>query len=118
MDRADWALRCLESEGYPADTLDMAWVRFFYEENGFFGLRMRRGGLPELCHFYIKPEHRGAKAARDLAMRFKGTIKAMGYGKASIGPVDRDYLKKLVEYYFTVEDRHDVDGHMFYIVEV
>jgi hypothetical protein len=83
---------------------------------GFFTVGILRS-FPVLRHFIIDKKHRSPSNARKLGRAFCALCKVKGFTHVFVN-AKKDYLKKVIEYYFKKKPYTDVDGTSWYFVEV
>jgi len=89
------------------------------DDDGLVGLFMMKieQNLPSLRYFIVKRERRSMKVSRSLIVAYKIFCKKMGFTHSYI-TVKKDYLKRVVEYYFRKKPYAQKEGMWFYLVEV
>lgn len=84
---------------------------------GFFTIT-EKFGFPLLQHFCAAPNHRTPTLARALVQSFRRVVSGYyGSKKALVhAPKGRDYIKKMVEYYFKAKPYGESEANYWYMV--
>lgn len=110
-------LLMLISEGYKPNNDMYPANTYIWDDNGvkgFFHFRIEQN-LPALKNFVIKKEFRNIDNARMLIKKYTEVIGNLGF-RVSFIQVKKEYLKKLIKYYFKILPyKHEEYG---YLVEV
>ena len=117
-DREALSLILLSEGVQPPDMKFEEYATWILEDDGligFFTLR-REKGLPNVVHFAVSKERRSMSNARKLVKAL--VIKARHYGKTMILHSKKDYLDKIIRYYFKTKPYTEADGYRFYIVKL
>jgi maleate cis-trans isomerase len=87
---------------------------------GFFTISGKvQSGYPYLMHFCTKKKHRTPKLARTLTSALVEAVKALGANKFIINcPLEKNYLKRVIRYYFKTKPYGNKSNHEFTLVEV
>jgi len=106
-------------EGYTMELNNMLPCNTYVMKNdekimGFFHFIIEQE-IPSLRHLFIKPEFRNIKNALCLINYYTNLIKDFKY---TIIIVNKEYLKKLIEYKFKKKPYSEDKGYSSYLVEV
>ena len=87
---------------------------------GFFTLGVKvQSGYPYLMHFCTKKKYRTPKLARTLTSALVEAVRALGAKKFIINcPVEKNYLQRIIKYYFKKKPYATKSRHDFTLVEV
>jgi len=87
---------------------------------GFFTFDGKvHSGHPYLRHFCTKKKYRTPKLARTLTSAMVEAVRALGAKKFIINcPLEKNYLKKIIKYYFKTKPYGIKSRHEFTLVEV
>jgi hypothetical protein len=85
---------------------------------GFCTYRIEHG-LPSMHHFIIDKKKRNMPMARRLMKLFKAIVKEQGFYKAIIqAPCKKEYLNKIISYYFRAKPYTEHKDDNYYLVRL
>ncbi len=108
--------QALLDEGVLPEDIKLDLYPTYVFDEGFFTMRIDNG-LPAIVHFCVFKEKRSAQSARALAKHFKDTVRGWGFQQAYLHS-KKDYIDRMIQYYFKTKPFAEKDGYRFYKVKV
>lgn len=89
------------------------------EVKGFYTYKIAHDIFPHMIHFCVGREHRTLTVARALIRDFRQRMRADCFPKAIIhNSLHKDYLDKIIRWYFKTEPYSENKTHRYFLVEV